>query len=449
VLRLSSYVVLAVTLSGCTTLTQYSAPSIKATARYAAQPVGAKSITAQVKWWHTFNDKTLNRFVETGLVESLTVAQAVERVVAARQSAAAAGLSGLPSGTTIAEASASGRSNTDEVQVTQTINGSLNWEIDLFGGIARKREAASATLDAAIEEANGARLSLIGEVARTYVQARGYQDRLHIARSTLAAQNRTLDVTRQQNDAGVTSDLDLAQLQGDVSTTAATIPSLEIALSETIHRLGVLLGQQPSALVELFNNGAQIPRVTAAVAAGIPADLMRDRPDIRQSERLLASATADIGVAEADLFPSLSLSGNLSLSTISTWTLGPSLSLPIFNQGQLRATVRLEESQARQSYLAYRQTVLEAVEDVENALVGFSKQQTRRKQLAISYASYSKATELAEERYKVGETTLVTLLTAQRSLYSARDALAQSSVDVALQYVSLSLALGGGWDASR
>lgn len=447
-LRLSSYVVLAVTLSGCTTLTQYVAPSIKATARYDGQPVAAKSITAEVRWWQAFRDKTLNRLIETGLAKNLTVAEAVERVVAARESAIVTGLDGLPSGTATAEASASGLSGTDEVEVDQAVNGSLNWEIDLFGGLAKKREAAQATLDAAIEEANGARLSLVGEVARNYVQARGYQDRLHIARSTLAAQNRTLDVTRQQNEAGVTSDLDLAQLQGDASTTAASIPSLEIALGEAIHRLGVLLGQEPSALEGLFKDGAQIPRVAASVSAGIPADLMRDRPDIRQAERQLAAATADIGVAEADLLPSLSLSGNLSLANISTWSLGPSLSLPLFNQGKLRATVRLEESQARQTYLAYRQTVLEAVEEVENALIGFSKQQTRRNQLSSSYTSYTQATELAEERYKVGETTLLTLLTAQRSLYSARDALAESSVDVALQYISLSLALGGGWNAS-
>jgi multidrug efflux system outer membrane protein len=449
VLRLSSYAVLAVTLCGCTTLTQYVAPSVTETARYAAQGTATKSITAEASWWHTFNDKTLNRLIDAGLSDSLTVAQAVERIVAVRESAAASGLGGLPTGATTVQETASGRSGTSEISVTATVNGSLNWELDLFDGLAKKREAARATLDAAIEEANGARLSLIGEVARNYVQARGYQDRLHIARSTLAAQNRTLEVTRQQNAAGVTSALDLAQLQGDVSTTAATIPSLEIALSASIHRLSVLLGQEPSALNDLFKSGAQIPRVSTSVSAGIPADLMRDRPDIRQAERQLASATADIGVAEADLLPSLSLTGNLSLSTISTWTLGPSLSLPLFNQGQLRATVRLEESQARQSYLSYRQTVLEAVEEVENALVGFSKQQTRRKHLANSYASYTKATELAEERFEAGETTLVTLLTAQRSLYSARDALAQSSVDVALQYISLSLALGGGWDASK
>lgn len=446
-LRVPSVMLLAVALTGCTTLGQsYVAPTINQTARYANGGAhGSKTVTAEVQWWRSFNDPVLNTLVERGLAQNLTVAQAVERVVAARQSAIAAGLNNLPSGSAVAQSTASGTTTTVNREVANNLTTSFNWEIDLFGKLAREREAALATLDASVEATNGARLSLIGEIARTYVQARGFQDRLHIARSTLQAQNRTLDVTQQQKEAGVTSALDLAQLRGDVSTTAAAIPALEISLSESIHRLAVLLGQAPSALESTFTNGAQIPRTAAKVSAGIPADLLRDRPDIRQAERELAAATADIGVAEADLYPSLSLGGSFTLASIATWSLGPSLSVPVFNRGQLKATVRLEESQARQSYLAYQQTVLVAVEEVENALVGFSKQQTRRSQLASSYTSYSQATELAEERYTVGETTLLTLLTAQRSLYSARDSLAQSSVDVALQYIALSLALGGGW----
>lgn len=445
-LRSTTSILLAFALAGCTTLgPAYNAPVISAAATYGVPAAGAKTITAQVQWWRAFSDATLNRLVEAGLAQNLTVAQAVERVVAARASAVSTGLNNLPSGTAMAEGSASGIAP-GPVQYSASGNASLSWEIDLFGGLAKRREAAQATLDAAIEEANGARLSLIGDIARNYLLARGYQDRLQIARSTLDGQNRTLSVTRQQNEAGLTSNLDLAQLQGDVSTTAASIPTLEIALSEAIHRLGVLLGQEPKALQGLFNDASQIPRLNASVAPGIPADLMRDRPDIRQAERRLAAATADIGVAEADLYPSLSLSGNLSVSTATSWSIGPTLSLPIFNRGQLKQTVLIEESQARETYLAYRQTVLEAVEEVENALVGLSKQQTRRSQLANSYTSYAKATELADERYAAGETTLLTLLTAQRSLYSARDSLAQSTVDVGLQYIALSLALGGGWD---
>ena len=447
--RASTPILIAATLSGCTTLgSSYVAPAIAPAARYEHAAAGSKTITAQMRWWRVFGDATLDRLIATGLGQNLTVAQAVERVVAARASAKATGFNAQPGGTSALQANVGGTSQTAEVTPAGSAAASLSWEVDLFGGLARQRDLAEATLGAAIEEANGARLSLIGEIARNYVQARGYQDRLHIARSTLEGQRRTLAVTEQRNAAGVTSALDLAQLKGDVSTTAAAIPALEIALSQTLHRLGVLLGQAPTALDATFRQGAQIPRVSARSAAGIPADLMRDRPDIRQAERQLAAATAAVGVAEADLYPSLTLGGNLSIATIANWSLGPSLSLPIFNRGQLKANVELEQSRARQAYLAYRQAVLEAVEEVENALVGLSRQQTRRAELARSYTSYSEATELAEARYAAGETTLVTLLTAQRSLYSARDTLAQSTVDVALQYIALSLALGGGWDAA-
>lgn len=450
VLRSTTTVLFAVTLAGCTTLgPTYDAPTIASASTYGASSASTKTITAQVQWWRAFNDKTLDRLVEAGLAQNLTVAQAVERIVAARESAKSTGLNNLPSGSISGDALASGSSATSNVEYTRSAAASVSWEIDLFGGLSKQRESARATLEAAVEEANAARLSLIGDIATYYLQARGYQARVSIARSTLDAQNKTLDVTRQQNEAGVTSNLDLAQLQGEVATTAAGIPTLEISLSQSIHRLGVLLGQEPKSLQSLFRDGGQVPQVSASVSPGIPADLMRDRPDIRQAERKLAAATADIGVAEADLYPSLSLSGNLSAASIANWSIGPSLSLPIFNRGQLKQTVLVEESKARQAYLTYKETVLEAVEEVENALVGFSKQQVRRNQLSNSYTSYSKATQLANDRYSVGETALITLLTAQRSLYSARDSLAQSNVEVGTQYINLSLALGGGWDASQ
>ncbi|WP_375449441.1 efflux transporter outer membrane subunit [uncultured Devosia sp.] len=445
---MTTAIILASTLAGCTTLgPAYQPPTISSAVTYGSNVRGAKTITAKVQWWRAFNDATLDRLVDTGLDQNLTVAQALERVVAARESAVSTGLNNVPSGAALAQGLASGATSGD-TDFSASASVSPGWEIDLFGGLAKQREAAQATLDAAIEEANGARLSLIGEIAQNYLQARGYQDRLYIARSTLESQNRTLSVTRQRNEAGLTSNLDLAQLQGEVSTTAATIPTLEIALGEAIHRLGVLLGQEPKSLRALFSDDSQVPRFKTSVSPGVPADLMRDRPDIRQAERQLAAATADIGVAEADLYPSLSLSGNLTVASTTTWSIGPALSLPVFNRGQLKQTVLIEQSQARQSYLGYKQTVLEAVEEVENALVGLNRQQTRRNQLANSYASYSQATELSEERYAAGETTLITLLTAQRSLYSARDSLAQSTVEVGLQYIALSLALGGGWDPS-
>ncbi|UXN72306.1 efflux transporter outer membrane subunit [Devosia sp. A8/3-2] len=445
--RVTTTLATTLILAGCTTLGQpYVAPSVDANARYgAAQAGGAKSVTATTMWWRAFNDSQLNALIEAGLKQNLTIARAVERVIEARETAAAEGI-GLPTGS--ASGSAAGSSAGGDVELTRSASTTLNWEIDLFGGLAKRREAAQASIDAATEEANMARLTLIGDIATAYVEAQGYQDRIHIARTTLESQNQTTALTRKQNEVGVVTRLDVTQLAGDVASTAASIPALEISLNESIHRLGVLLGQQPSALKSMFATTTQIPRLSGSVQAGIPSDLMRDRPDIRQAERTLAEAAADIGVAQADLYPSLTLAGNLSVSSATTWSLGPTLSLPIFNRGALKATVRLEESDAEQAYLAYRETVLEAVEEIENALVGFSKQQARRSELAESYTSYTEATDIADDLYRAGDTTLLDLLTAQRSLYTARDSLAQSSVAVATQYIILCKATGGGWNIS-
>lgn len=443
--RLTTIIAASLMLAGCTTLDMAQlSPSISAAARYdGASNGGVKSVTATTPWWQAFDDAQLNTLIETGLAQNLTVAQAVERITAVRETAAASGI-GLPT-LTVSAASTKSGANTRAAETSNSGTASFAWQLDLFGGLASKQAAAQASIDSASESANAARLTLIGDIATAYVEARGYQDRIHIAQTTLASQKQTLALTQQQSDLGVATKLDLAQITGDVASTAASIPALEISLSTATHRLGVLLGMTPSALKPMFAKSAQIPRLTATVRAGVPADLMRDRPDIRQAERDLAQAAANIGVAEADLYPSLNLAGNLSVSTATNWSLGPTISLPIFNRGALQATVRLEESQARQSYLSYRETVLEAFEEIENALVGFAKQQERRSALVNSYNSYTQATDIADTLYKAGDSTLLSVLTAQRSLYSSRDSLAQSSVAVATQYIILCQALGGGW----
>lgn len=438
---------MAVALSGCTSMSSYDKPEINPAARY-GQQVGssAKSVTASTQWWLAFNDSTLNKLISQGLAQNITVQQAVEAVTTARETAAASGISGLPTVDTSASSTKSGNSTSDDIDTTNEGSATLSWEVDLFGKLAGKRQAARASIEAATEAANAAKLELIAEIATDYIEARGYQTRLRAAKSTLKSENETLAVTRQQNEVGVASKMDLAQIEGEAASTAADIPSLEISLNESIHALSVLLGQEPKSLQSLFAKSAPVPTVNRKVSAGIPADLMRDRPDIRQAERELAEATADIGVAEADLYPALTLGGTLSVSASTSWTLGPSLSLPIFNRGELKANVRLEESNARTAYLSYRETVLEAVEEVENALVGYSKQRERYTKLVQSYQSYNKAATLAEDSYEAGEIDLLDVLTAQRSFYSARDTLAQNTVSLASEYIELCKALGGGWD---
>jgi multidrug efflux system outer membrane protein len=260
----------------------------------------------------------------------------------------------------------------------------------------------------------------------------------------------TEELTRLQLEVGAGTSLDVLQASGDVSSTAANIPSLEISLAESIHALSVLIGQEPSALGGLFESSASVPRLSASISPGIPADLVRNRPDIRSAERALAAATARIGVAEADLYPSFSLTGTLtalaSTTASTSWSFAPGINLPIFNAGARKAAVNLAESSVREQYLAYRQAVLSAMEDVENALVAYGKQGERRAHLSQSVARYSEAVELLRTSYEDGNASLLELLTAQSSLYSAEDALVQANAALATQYVALCKALGGGWD---
>ena len=437
-------------LAGCVTVgPDYSRPDLGLSSFFGASHARSKSVTPTVRWWAGFGDLVLSRLIETGLAQNLTVQEAVERVIQARFTAQATGASGLPSVTgsisdTIAGAGSSSSTN------TFTSGFDASWEIDSFGGMARNREATKASLEAAIEDTNAARLTLIGEIAEAYVDIRGYQARIEIARQTLAAQKATLSLTVVQQQGGTGSGLATVQAAAATNSTAADIPTLEMSLQQSSHKLGVLLGQEPQSLAALLKAGAGIPVARANVAAGVPADLVRDRPDVREAERNLAAATANIGVAEADLYPSITLSGSVSAAvtsaTVTSWSFGPSINIPIFNGGKLRAEVSLEQSKAREQYLTYRGAVLSAMQDVEDALVGLKQEQIRHSELAKSVVNYGKALDLAKQQYGSGSTSFSDVLTAQKSLYSAQDAVAASSVNLATDYIALCKALGGGWD---
>lgn len=436
-------------LAGCMTVgPDYSRPDLALSSSFGASRTASKSVTPTVRWWTGFGDPVLNRLIETGLAQNLTVQAAVERVIQARFTAQATGASGLPSVTGSASDTIAGAGSSSST-TTFTSGFDASWEIDLFGGIARDREAAKASLEAAIEDTNASRLTLIGEIAEAYVDIRGYQARVEIAKQTLAAQKATLSLTVVQQQGGTGSGLASAQAAAATNSTAADIPTLEMSLQQTIHKLGVLLGEEPQSLDALFNAGAAIPVAKASVSAGVPADLVRDRPDVREAERNLAAATANIGVAEANLYPSITLSGAVSASvssaTVSSWSFGPSINIPIFNGGKLRAEVSLEQSKAREQYLTYKGAVLSAMQDVEDVLVGLKQEQLRHAELAKSVVNYGKALDLARQQYVSGSTNFSDVLTAQKSLYSAQDAVAASSVNLATDYIALCKALGGGW----
>jgi multidrug efflux system outer membrane protein len=441
---------LVVLLAGCSTLgMDYAQPQITLSNAYAQKGSTGPAVTAETRWWSAFGDKTLDGLIDEGLAQNLTVAQALENIAAARATARINGVSYDPTVNGSASASASG--NFDNASsVTHSRNAAIDasWEVDFFGTAKRNRDVQAANIDAAIEGANAARLTLIGDIARTYVNIRTYQRRLSLAKASLNTQQETTGVVQKRFEAGASTALAVAQSEGQSQTTAASIPSLEVALQQSINALAVLLGKEPAALKGKLGGSGSIPVVRKSIGAGVPADLLRNRPDVRQSERALAAAVSKIGIAEADLYPSLTLSGTLSTTgDVSSWSFLPTLSLPIFNRDKLTGSVDLAKSTAKSDYLAYRAAVLGSVQDVEDALVAYSKERTRRAALAAAVDSYSKAQELSQSLYKAGSADYSEVLTAQASLQSAQDALAQSDATLATAYITLAKALGGGWAA--
>ena len=333
-----------------------------------------------------------------------------------------------------------------------------SWEIDIFGGIRRSVEAANADLQASIEDRRSVYVTLLAEVARNYVELRQYQHELQIARDNLNTQQASMNLTQERFRAGVTTQLDVSRAAAQVATTAAGIPDLDSRVHQTIHRLSVLMGEQPSALDDELMTIAAIPAPPDVVPVGVPADLLRRRPDIRRAERQLAAATARVGVATADLYPKFTLIGTFGFDaskfshigdwTSRYWSIGPGVSWPIFNAGRIRANVHIYNESQEQALTTYEQTVLQAMEDVEDALVAYSREQQRRQALNDAVTANRQSVDLATQQYRQGVVDFLTVLEAQRSLYTAQDALAQSDAQIAADLVALYKAMGGGWEVA-
>ncbi|RVA66471.1 efflux transporter outer membrane subunit, partial [Mesorhizobium sp. M7A.F.Ca.CA.001.08.2.1] len=333
-----------------------------------------------------------------------------------------------------------------------------SWELDLFGANRRGVEAARYGLNASQEELRSTLLTLVGDVASYYTQARGYQARIALARRSAASQRQTAELTRTMAQAGTATAADVAKAMGQAASTEAAVPTLEASYTQAVHRLAVLAGRPPASLNERLKRVAPIPAPRLPMPTGIPADLLLSRPDLRMAERQYAQYTAKIGQAEAARYPSVSLTGDISTAALKLgdlgknssigWSFGPTLSVPLFNAGQLQAAVEFAKAQRDQYFIAYRSSVLTALEDVENALVLLSQERIRIAKLASSAKSYGEAASLEGSLYKAGETSLLDVLDAQRSLYSAEDSLLQSRVLLATNYIALNKALGGGWDGA-
>jgi NodT family efflux transporter outer membrane factor (OMF) lipoprotein len=297
------------------------------------------------------------------------------------------------------------------------------------------------------------RTSVAGEVATNYIDARLAQGRLEIARSTLRTQDDNLQIAGWRVQAGLVSSLDVEQARGQRAQTAASIPALQTSYLQAVARLGTLTGQAPGALRAEMEAVRPIPRGPDAIDAGIPADTLRRRPDVRAAERQLAAATARIGVAKAALFPALAISGNINtdaatigkLGSLLTGGLFAGITQTIFDAGKHRSQVRSARAATDLAFATYRQTILTGLEDVENAIQSLEAAKARQAELAIALDASNNAAIYARSQYRSGLIDFLTLLQSEQALLSARDQLASARADQALALVQLYLALGGGW----
>jgi NodT family efflux transporter outer membrane factor (OMF) lipoprotein len=299
-------------------------------------------------------------------------------------------------------------------------------------------------------------ISSQAELARDFIQLRGVQSQLQITGHNLSTFQQSLQLTQQRAAGGVTTDLDVANAAAQVRTTAAQIPPFEQAESELINAISLLLGQPPNALQSELIVAKPVPPVPPSVPIGLPSELARRRPDIRQAEAQLHAATADIGVAVANFYPSVTLSGSLGLQAVQPWkmfnidardyTAGPGVTIPIFQGGQLKATLELRKAQQQEAAIDYQKTVLSAWHDVDNALTAYQAEQARRDQLIQAVAQNERALGLAQSRYQDGVADFLQVLTAEQNLNSTQLQLTQSTTAVSANLVALYKALGGGWE---
>lgn len=450
-------------LSSCTLGPDHTAPQISLPAKFAEGSVTSNGDVAKNAWWTAFSDTRLNGYVNQGLSQNLDVLQALERINQAQAAVISAGAGGLPSLDLSAQAGRSGsRDIGGPISPQSTAPSSsasggptASWFLDLFGLYARSREAALADLDASYASVDVARLTLLSAVAGAYIDVRFYQERIALTRANLQSRRETLNLTKLQLEAGAASRLDVVQAEGLVNSTLSTLPGLETQFRQAAHRIATLLGLPASSLIADLQRGARQPVARFSPKSGVPADLIRNRPDVRAAERQLAAATARIGVAEAQLYPAITLGGSITPSYTKTvgsgesgilsWSFGPQLSLPIFDGGALKANVKSNESAAREAYLSWKQTVLGAVEEVENALAAVSRDGRTVAALRATVKSYQEALELATASYRDGASSLLDVLDAQRQVSDSQANLAAAVQQMAQNYVSLNVAIGGGY----
>ena len=451
--------------AGCATVgPNYVPPRATAPAAWNTPLMGGITVSADPKnlaaWWTTLKDTELSRLIERAAAGNLDLKKAAARI---REARARRGLSRAGYYPTLdASGSASrsrGSADTGPTATTDLFSAGLDasWEIDLFGGVRRSVEAADADLQAAGEDLRDTLVSLLAEVALNYVDLRTSQARLAVTESSLKSLEESYDLAQWRARAGLGDELAVEQARYNLSSAKSQIPSLLTAIAEAQNRLAVLLGEAPGAVHAELSTPEPLPTLPAEVAIGVPADLLRQRPDVRRAERQLAAQTARIGVATAELYPKLRLSGAIGLQAFTFGGLfnaanatssGSSLlSWRVFDAGAIRNNIEIQSALQEQTLIAYESAVLGALEEAENTIMAYAQEQRRRQSLAEAVRSAQAAAELAGIKYRAGLIDFTTVLEAERALLGFRDQLAQSDGAIVTNLVRLYKALGGGWTA--
>ena len=448
-------------LTACAAGPDYVPPENKLTASFArADSVVYSSAQPEHDWWRSLHDALLSDLVDRALVENNDLQVASANIRASRALLRLQRFDAYP--TVTASGSAIRQRSSETLQLADDRDETFYdagfdaaWELDLFGRVARTSEATLAGHEAQIADQRALAVAVTAEVARVYLELRGAQLQLAVANRNAENQQHTLGLTEVLRDQGRGTNLDVARAEAQLATTRAIAESLQVDVARSIHRLGVLVGQPPASLVDLLSPSAPLPAVPAVIAIGDPAELLRRRADIHAAERRLAASTAEIGIATADLFPRITLTGSIGYlagsgadfgrSGTERSVIGPFLSWPAFDLGRVHARIAAADANADALLASYEQTVLVALEETENALVAFARTASRQAHLDDAEKASSRAVTLAQSRFRNGLDSFLSVLDAERRLLEAESLLAQAATENALAFVSIYKALGGGW----
>ncbi len=428
-------------------------------------------------WWKVFNDPVLDKLITEARSQNLSLQAAGVRIFEARAQLGIAVGTEYPqlqqAGGNVAQQQISAfapntSSLIDRVFASTGIGLDVGWELDVWGQLRRGVEASQANLDAIIANYDDTLVSLTAEVARTYTLIRTSEALIQVAHENVKIQQRTVEIAKALFDGGVINEMDYLQAETLLNNTRASIPPVENQLRQAKNALSVLLGKPVGSTDQYLTQSKPIPVAPIQVAVGVPAEMLRRRPDIRQAERQLASQSALIGVAKGELYPHFSLLGSISLSasdaalTYATaggstlgrlfdarsfqYSIGPSVSWNLFNYGRIKNQVRVEDARFQALIAAYQSTVLNAAKEAENSLSGFVNAQKQREELQKSYDTAKRSVELSLYQYQEGIADYLRVLDSQRSLFNTQDALTRSNSDITLNLINLYKSVGGGWE---